>query len=469
MAVPTTLADFWKNEVDAYTKLQGEVSGQLKAAQTALEARRTALGDALGALASAKTALDAARRTLAAETDLGELPAETVAVRRWQAVANAAAGAVTRASDALAEQQVAVAALTDTSGASAAKLQEATAAKAAADADAPVRADLRAKAAAAPLSTLIADAKVAADPTKDPVLSARKNLNDNFLEHGYMDLADARFEVEQAASQGAFAEDRAVRKAYTGQFPAGASAEAVVAWRSELARTRAELSDFVSRAKARFDLAVSTLTALGTAADVASPNEVAEFNGGSLSGPGITVAGAQGTKDRDAALLTLLQKQSAYELAIDAALAADPTVDPATVAAVSTARGERDTAAQDLAAKQTAYDTLADPTKPWTSPHATLAAWLSALPDGVYRKVAGYYEARATLEELGGLTAGGVADPLAAFDAAESACAASLDAAARAEKAAFFHGKAVEAVEKRLQRVGQSRRDHLLSTVRGDL
>ena len=85
MAVPTTLADFWKNEVDAFTKLQGEVSGQLKAAQTALEARRTALGDALGALASAETALDAARRTLAAETDLGELPAETVAVRRWQA------------------------------------------------------------------------------------------------------------------------------------------------------------------------------------------------------------------------------------------------------------------------------------------------------------------------------------------------------------------------------------------------
>ena len=156
-------------------------------------------------------------------------------------VANAAAGAVTRASDALAEQQVAVAALTDTSGASAAKLQEATAAKAAADADAPVRADLRAKAAAAPLSTLIADAKVTSDPTtRIAILSARKNLNDNFLEHGYMDLADARSEVEQAASRAPSPRTGRCAKAYTGQFPAGASAEAVVAWRSELARTRAD-------------------------------------------------------------------------------------------------------------------------------------------------------------------------------------------------------------------------------------
>jgi hypothetical protein len=466
---PTTVAAFWKNEVDAYTNLQAEVAGRLKAAQTALDKARSALGDALGAQASAKATLDAARRTLAAETDLGELPAETVAVRRWQAVANAAAGGVARASDAMAEQQLSVAALNGAAAAVTAHLQAATDMKAQADLRDLVRVGLRAKASAAPLGTLVADAKTAADVTKDPVAAARKNLNDNFLKNGYMDLADARFVVEQAAYQDAFAEDRALRKAYTGQFPAGPSPETVEAWRSERERAWAELSDFVNRGKARLDLAVQTLAALGTAADVASVNDVAEFNGGSLSAAGVAVAGDAGTKDRDAALKTLLDKQSAYEEALDAALATDPTVDPGTVAAVNTARGDRDNAAQGLITKQTAYDQLADPTKPWSSPHGTLAAWLSALPDGVYRRVAGYYEARETLEELGGLDAGGVLDPLAAFDAAETALAASLDAAAKAEKAAFFHRAAVDATAKRLDRVTRSRRDHLLALVRGDL
>ena len=469
MAPPSTIAAFWKNEVDAYTQLQGVVASRLAAAQGTLQTLRTGLGDALGAVASAKASLDAARRKLAAETDLGEIPAETVAVRRWQAVANAAQGAVARANDALADQQLAVAALTGAATAVGAKLQDATARKAEADQRDALRVDQRTKASAPPLGTIIADAKTAADDTKDPILSARKNLADNYLENGYMDLADARFDAERAAYQGAFAENRALRNAYTGQFPAGASAEAVEAWRSELERTWSELQDFVQRAKARYDLAVATLTGLETAANVLSANEAAEFNGGSLSAAGIALATDPVTTDRDAALKALVEKQAAYELALDDALKADPTVDPATVNAVTTAKNDRDAAAQTLATKQTAYDKPSDATKPWTSPHGTLAAWLSALPDDVYRRVAGYYEARETLEEIAGLTAGGVLAPLAAFDAAEAAYAASLDAAAKAEKAAFFHQTAIDAQGKRLDRVTQARRDHLLSLVRGDI
>jgi hypothetical protein len=362
-----------------------------------------------------------------------------------------------------------VVALTSGAAGVAAKLRDAKARKEEADAREELRVDLRTKAAAPPLATIVADSKTAADPAKDPILSARKNLAVNFLKGGFMDLADARFEVELGAYRSAFAEGRALRKAYTGQFPAGASAPAVEAWRSEVERTWAELRDFVQRAKARFDLAVATLTALGSATDVLSANEAAELEGGTLSAAGIALATDAVTKERDAALKALVEKQAAYELALDGALESDPTVDPATVNAVTAAKSERDAAAQDLAAKDAAYDLPSDATKPWTSPHATLASWLSALPDDAYRRVAGYCDARETLEELAGLTAGGVAAPLAAFDAAEASYAASLDAAAKAEKVSAFHQLAVDAHGKRLERVTQGRRDHLLSLVRGDI
>lgn len=463
MAVPTTVAQFWTSEVDAYTLLEIRVSSRLAAAQGALQSLRARLGDSLGALAAAQKALATAKAALAAETDLGEIPAETVAVRQWQAAANDAQGAVAQASDALADQQLRVAALTSAAAAIGAKLADAKAQKAAADARDVVRAAWRAKAAAAPLATLIADAKAAAATASDPILSARKNLADHYLKGGFMDLADARFGVELETYQKAVAENRALRKNLTDQFPAGPSAEAVEAWRAELERTWAELGDFVQRAKPRFDAAVATLVSFQTAA-VLTANETAEFNGGSLSAAGIAVAGAAVAKDRDAALKTAVDELAAYEQAVAAALEADPTVDPSSVSAANLSA-----ALANLQAKQAAYDAPADAAKPWTSPHGTLSSWLTALPDDAYRKVASYYEAREILEEIGGLTAGGAPDPLAAFDAAESSCAASLDAAAKAEKVAFFHKLALEAHSKRLDRIVQSRRDHLFSLVRGDI
>ncbi len=468
MAAPSTIAAFWQDELDASTRLQGEVSTRLAVAQAALLTLRTGLGDARGALATAKTALDAARRALAAEPDLGELPAETVAVRRWQAVVNAAQGAVLQATSAVAEEELAVAALTAAGAAVASTLAGAKAKRGEALARDAIRVDLRARCMAPPLDTVIADAKTAADVARDPVLAARKNLADHFVGTGYMELADARFELELAAYQSAFAENRALRKACTVRFPPGPSAEAVEAWRSELERTWAELSDFVQRAKDRHELALATLDGLATAV-LLSANEAAEFNGGSLSAAGFAVATGAVSTGRDAALKDLLTKQVAYELALDGALGEDPTVDPATVGAVATANGDRDAAAATLRTRQTAYDQPSDATQPWTSPHGVLASWLSALPDAACRGLAGYYEARATLEELAGLTAGGVPAPLAAFDAAEAGYAASLSAAAKAERAAFFHQAAVAAQAKRLERVTQARRDHLLALVRGDV
>jgi hypothetical protein len=70
MAAPTTLAQFWTNEVDGYTVLRSRVSGSLGAAQSTLQSIRTQLGDALGALAGAQKQLAAAKAALAAETDL---------------------------------------------------------------------------------------------------------------------------------------------------------------------------------------------------------------------------------------------------------------------------------------------------------------------------------------------------------------------------------------------------------------
>jgi hypothetical protein len=463
MAAPTTLAQFWRNEVDAYTLLDDRVSARLAAAQSALQTAHTRLGDALGALAGAQRGLVQAKAALAAEADLGEIPAKTVAVRQWQAAANGAQGAVAQATDALAEQQVRVAVLTGAAAAIDAKLADAKAKSAAADARDLVRVAWRTKAAAAPLATLIADAQAGAAVASEPLKSARKNLNDNYLKNGYVDLADARFDLELDGYQKAFAENRALRKSYTDRFPAGASAETVEAWRAEFERTWAELGDFVLRGKARFDQAIATLTALQTAA-LLTPNETAEFNGGSLSAAGIAAAAAAGTTDRDAALKAVVDELAAYEQAVAAALKADPMVDPSTVSAATLSA-----AIATLQAKQAAYDAPSDPTKPWTSPHGALSSWLTALPDDVYREVASYYAAREALEEIGGLTSGGALDPLAAFDAAESSYAGSLDAAAKAEKLAYFHKLVVDAQAKRLDRVTLARRDHLFSLVRGDI
>ncbi len=462
MAAPTTLTQFWQNEVDAYTALKTQVSSRLALAQDALQKIRTRLGDAQGTLASMQKALAQAKAALAAETDLGEIPAETVAARQWQAAANDAQGAVAEATDALADQQLEVTALTRAAAAVDAKLVDVRAQKNAADARDMVRTAWRSKATAPPLSTLIADAQTGAAVTKDPVKGARKNLND-LLKNGYMDLADARFEVELAGYENAFAESHGLRKNYTDALPVGASAETVEAWRSEFERTWSELGDFVQRAKDRYDQAIATLTALQTDS-VFTADEAAEFSGGSLSAAGVALVTDAVTNDRDTALKQVVDEQAAYEEAVAATLKADPTVDPGTVSAAN-----RDSAVATLLAKQTAYDTPSDAAKPWTSPHGTLSSWLTALPDGVYRKIASYYEARETLEEIGGLTAGGVDAPLDAFDAAESSYAGSLDAAAKAEKIAFFHRLAIDAHSKRLDRVKQARRDHLFSLVRGDI
>ncbi len=462
MAAPNTLTQFWQNEVDAYTKLQGQVSNQLERAQDALQTIRTRLGDAVGTLANVQKELATAKATLAAETDLGEIPARTVGVRRWQAAANAAQGAVSPATEALANEQLEVATLTSAAAAVEAKLGAAKKEKAAADKRDAVRTAWRSQAAAAPLSGLIAAAKTAADATHDPVKKARDNLEAK-LGSDYMDLADARFDVGLATYRNAFAEYRAFRAERIAQFPVGSSAEAVEAWHSELERAWSDLGDFVQRAKPRIDGAIAALTALQTAALVGE-DEAAEFQSGSLSADGVAAATDAVTTDRDEALAKAVDEQASYEIAVDKALAADPTVDPDTVDA-----GHRDAAVATLGEKQTAYEKRTDATKPWTSPHGRVSSWLSALSDDVYRKMASYYDARATLEEIGGLTPDGAPGPLQAFDTAESSYAGCLDAAAKAEKVALFHRLAVDAQAKRFDRVKQARRDHLLSLARGDI
>ncbi len=459
MAAPTTLTQLWQNEMDAYGKLRKELSDELEAAQKALQTARARLGDAVGTLASVQGSLAAAKAALASEADLGELPARTVAVRRWQAATNAAQGAVAQATDALADDQLAVAALTGAVAAAQAKLDAATSQKKAADERDAVRKAWRDQAGKEPLSGLVGAAKAAADPTHDPVKKARDNLAAK-LGDEYLDLADARFAAELATYRSAFAEHRTLRANRLEQHPVGGAPEAVEAWRAELDRAWAELGDFVQRAKPRVDAAIATLTALQTAA-ILGKDEATEFREGSLSGAGVAAATDAVTGERDTALADAVSQQAAYETALATALGEDPTVDPGTVDA-----SDRDAAVAALEAKQKAYDQRADPAKPWTSLHGSVSSWLTALSDDVFRTVSSYYEARETLEEIAALGAPG---PLQAFDAAESSYAGCLDAAARAEKVAFFHRLTVDTQAKRLGRVRQARRGHLLSLLRGDI
>jgi hypothetical protein len=459
MAAPTTLTQFWQNELDAYGKLREELSSGLDDAQEALQTARARLGDSAGTLASVQASLAAAKAALASEGDLGELPARTVAVRRWQAAANAAAGAVAEATDALAEEQLAVAALTGAAAAAQAKLDAAKGQKKAADDRDAVRKAWRDQAGREPLAGLVAAAKTAADPAHDPVKKARDNLAAK-LGKEYLDLADARFEAELATYRSAFTEYRTLRANRLAQLSPSGAPDAVEAWRAELDRAWAELGDFVQRAKPRVDGALATLGALQTAA-IVGDDEATEFREGSLSADGVAAAADAVTGDRDGALADAVEQQAAYETALATALGEDPTVDPGTVDS-----SDRDDAVATLEAKREAYEHRADPAKPWTSLHGRVASWLTALSDDAWRTISSYYDARETLEEIAALGAPG---PLQALDTAESSYAACLDAAARVERVAFFHRLALDAQAKRLERVRQARRAHLLSLLRGDV
>ena len=92
----STLEDFWTAEVSTYTSLQTKLTAALTSINGQLGDAKGSLAAAQAALATAQGGLSAAKAVLAAESNLGDIPADAQAARVQQARVNQASGDAAR-------------------------------------------------------------------------------------------------------------------------------------------------------------------------------------------------------------------------------------------------------------------------------------------------------------------------------------------------------------------------------------
>lgn len=448
---PTTLKDLATQVRDLYAAAAEGAREELTDAHAALDAAKSALA----ADAALLTAKQASIATLRAELAVTEVPIDATAllgeIAKLQVDARGLQARLLDGGDAVARAEAQVAA----AGAFLARVQgakdEAAAEVPAAQAEHDRRMAWRAAATSPPLATLAADATatLAAADYKN----AKKRVEDDFPAK-LIGSARKGYEVETArigrvAESLGDVEDLLAAEQETNGGPAG-EAEKL---RLDMIRAEAALRDWADHARERYDLALAQLAAVrNTTPKLFNAAQIAEL-------------AALKTKG-DAAVDLRNPREDLRKVVIDAvfdvddvvtgARAPDPTADVSNVTAVKDMKAALVKANGDFGKGETDFT---------AAMRKDFSAWSAVVPEGVWRKVVGYVEAEAALNDLKGIVA---ADLVTAHEDAETALAEALwNAEVHALSAAYLEEQ-VNLREALLARALSVRQQRLLSALRGD-
>ncbi len=350
------LEDFWTSEKTVWQSLQLKAEVQIAAAQARLGDARGAVAAATARLQGAQAGLAQAKAKLAAETNLGDIPADAVAVRKQQALVNEAQGDIARASDSVSDLQAAVGLLTMARGTIDAKLAAAVAGLAEATVKGAKRNAWVTALGTPPLKTLAGSAGDAQTAKGAAPFTAVRSKLSTVLGSTFADSLGKRHDVAKAMRDAPAAGLDKVISEWTGQYATGGtpdgSPESVAAWTAAYERAFDALGNYVRDGKKRFDATMAALTRLA-AADLASADEIAEFTSGAFTaeparGNALTLATA-----RDTAFQGYVGAVAAFERSVAHDLASDPdgpitrTPPDPTALATADANYARDTTAGD--------------------------------------------------------------------------------------------------------------------------
>jgi hypothetical protein len=454
--MPTTLVAHAEVVRNAWQSRQTNAQETLVTAQSSLTSAREDLADRTRQLADTEKAIAARNAALpAAETpaDQDVLVAEIAALR---AVSRALQAAILDASEdaerAQAEADVATAALRR--AADGLKATLATLAAAVKDRERFTR--WQTELGRAPLQTLPDDAGAALTGE----LHARASTRVSELPTELRNAARRSYEVENArieafAAAAALPEDLLAEE----EQDEGGALGFVFQRQVILRREQEALRAWVERGRERYDRALSLLRDLaGTEPPLPEPphpllNQDQRDRLEVLTAAGEAAAEARVTREERREAVN--EAQANLDDARIRALAPDPAADVSGVQEVQDAQAALDTALEELVTAQAAYAAV----------EGDFVAWAAAVPDSVWRKVVGFFEAEAILQQLSNQTP---ADLVDAVETAEEQLVGALELAERSATTLAFLADQLALRRERRADARAARQMRLLSATRGD-
>jgi hypothetical protein len=448
MADPTTILDYSTRKRDDAKLAVAAAQAQLAQAQSAIASESENLSQATSAFSDLNKQADEARKKLAAAPTSADGEALLYALEQLVIRSRTKrAGALKAQAELDAAKASAESAQTLLNAASARLVSAESALQRAMEAR-NQRDKLKAALAAAPLSTINADADAALQ--NDPGASAKARVEADFPA-GLLARAEERFDAEVARIARTVADSLAADDAALAErdVNGGAAGHADEQWQA-FSRAEAAARDFVNTAKSRFDQAQATLAGVADAKRFPlTPEASASINDATLKTAREAAAAAENIRDdelknlsdasdaleaeilkakaenknpddaqpvidarntlaaaelafhtaddawraeeidRDAKLADVAAKQAALAIATQSAIAAK--IDPETDANVIAARTA-------LTEAENALETAEDNYK--QSDHGILHAWEAAVPETTWLLLAEYEEASRALNDL---------------------------------------------------------------------
>jgi DNA repair exonuclease SbcCD ATPase subunit len=449
MPNPTPLVEHARNVRDAWEQSRTVAQQRLVDSQQQLESARRNLTDHTRQLAEAEKSIAAKNAALpAAETPadqealVNEIAALRAAARALQAAILDAAEGAGRAQ---AEADIATAGLRR----AAAGLKSALAALQAAESDGQRLVRWKEELAMPPLQSLKGDAATALG--EDPYTAANQRITDQ-LPAKLVAAARAGYTAERARVNAFRSAVSVPEELLTAEQRAEGGAMGLVLQRQvALANAVEALRGWVERGRERFDRALSLLRDLAATDPLLNPEQAGRIDELEEDGE----AAADLRVDREEKRAAVNEAREKLDDATLTALAPDPAADVSGVQEVQDAQSELDAALGELATAQSAYDAVRD----------DYVVWAAAVPDGVWRKLLGFFEAEAILQELSGET------PATLVSDVEDAEEELADALANAERSAVTLAFLADHLVLRREGYADARaarQRRLLSATRGD-
>jgi len=457
--MPTTLLAAATQKRDWTKAAQALAQTKLAAAQAALGAANTPLVQDLAARAALQASIAADRAALSTTTIPSDVAAlllklsnEIIADRRLQGKLLDDRAAVAAAQEAVDFWQARLARATADLGADEANLARVAA-------DDQRRAGWRQAITQSPLDTIAGDADDILTNNGTTLLqdaAAKLTTSGHAVPAELLQIAQERYDLWQArraagdAAVATAAAQRGAQAAADGGL-AGASQKAGVDFQ-QAAQT---FGAFVTTAKQRFDRAVNalaTMTGLGAQSFVLSDPQAQAANDAGIATPGAAAEAKE--KAFDDQLEVVDAAKTALADATLAAQAVDPNADVSGDPGVSAA-------AATLASAQTTLAGLALA----PADGDALAAWQVIIPDGAWRMILGFIDAKAILTDLSTSNAAALQ---AAMDSAEGAYGDAQVKAWQSGRSTDFLNDVIARRQAAVTDAQTDFDDRLLSATRGD-
>jgi len=411
MAAPTTVLQFTAWQKNTLTTALQTANTTLTAKQTALVTQTKTRDDAKAQLAAIAADMTAVRKQLA-----GTVTPEDGAALLLQLQTDITNSRKATATLAAAERNLAAAkADSDATSAAVQRVAAALAAATAAWNDAQVqdkrRSGLKAALAAAPLSTIAADAATAAAGAS---FTAAKTRLEADVPVALKTQAEERLAAENTRSATTLQDAQQAQAAVeTKQSADGGVSGPLLKLQDEFQRADAAFTAYVTGASDRLKQATALLAKIGD--PTVSPLTAAQttrIHDATLVANATAAATLEAA--RNDAAVKVAQKQAALDQAVRQALAADVDADPTANPAVVTATTDLTSAQTALTAAQTAYTPTIE---------QQARDWEATVPDTTWQLLADFERARGLLTDLQNP---GPAALTTAMDNAENALVAAM-------------------------------------------